>query len=275
MKKTGLKAIKAIVLAGFLILMLFPFYWLLITSFKMPQEIHAEQITYFPKMLVLENYVKAFMQTKFQVYIKNSLFVTLISSAMILFSSITGGYALARYKFRFQKQLTILLICSQMVPLITAIIPMFRLYGKWGLIDNLWSLILSYTVANIPFCLITMSSFFKRIPKTLEEAAMIDGCTRLGAAVRVILPITLPGVMAVFVFAFTGCWNEMFYSIMLINSEPNRTIPVGLMNFVQKTSVDWGQMCAAAAVTLIPIIIMFFAVQKYIVAGLTAGAVKE
>ena len=168
----------------------------------------------------------------------------------------------------------ITLLSSQMIPLITAIIPMFVLFSKWHLIDSLWSLILSYTAANIPFCLITMASLFKAIPRSLEEAAQVDGCTRLGAAVRVVLPVTAPGIFSVFVFAFTGCWNEMFYSVMMINSDSKRTIAVGLMNFVQKTNIDWGQMCAAATITLIPVALMFFCAQKYIVAGLTSGAVK-
>ncbi|MHB8063806.1 MAG: carbohydrate ABC transporter permease [Ruminiclostridium sp.] len=275
MKKNISKTIKIFVIIFSFIIMIFPFYWLIITSLKPPAEIYTSPLSYVPLKPVLDNYINAFSQTKFFVYIVNSIIVTLISSTLILFTAICGGYALARYDFKLKRQILMLLIVSQMVPLITAIIPIFSLYSRWGLIDSLWSLVLSYTVGNIPFCLITMSSFFKRIPKALEEAAKIDGCSRIEAAVRVILPITLPGIIAVFVFAFTGCWNEMFYSIMMINSESKRTIPVGLMNFVQKTNVDWGQMCAAAVVTLLPVTVLFFAIQKYIVAGLTAGAVKE
>jgi len=248
---------------------------MLVTSLKNRLEIHAKVPTFWPKNITFENYINAFSQTRFDIFIKNSLIVTVVSSLMVLIVSVLGGYALARYKFRGKNVILVLFLASQMVPMITAIIPMFILYSRLGLIDRLASLVVSYTVSNIPFCLITMSSFFKRIPVSLEEAALIDGCNSFQSVVRIVLPTMLPGIMAVFVFAFTGAWNELFYSIMMISNESRRTIPAGLMNFVQKYDIDWGQMTAAGVVTLIPVTVMFFMVEKYIVAGLTQGAVKE
>lgn len=274
-KQLCLKIVRFVLLTLFLLATLFPFYWLVLTSFKSRQEINSPTLTFWPQAGSLQNYVTAFRQTRFDVFIGNSAYVTVISSLLVLFIALLGGYALARYRFRFKGLIMGVFLCSQMVPLVIAIIPMFILYSKAGLIDNLLSLIISYTVANVPFCLITMSSFFKNIPVSLEEASQIDGCNRFQGVCRVILPIMLPGIVAVFVFAFTGSWNELFYSIMMINSERLRTIPAGLMNFVQKYDIDWGQMSAAASVTLIPVTLMFFLVQKHIVAGLTAGAVKE
>ena len=280
MKAKQLRILKRvmlwILLAVFLIWTIFPLFWLVSTSFKGDKEILSNnELHLLPQQPTLQHYENAFGKTHFGTYISNSVKVTLISSTLVLAAAIMGGYALARYQFKGKKAIMVIMLASQMVPLITAIIPMFVLYSKLQLIDTLASLIITYTATNIPFCMITMSSFFTRIPVSLEEAAQIDGCNRFQSVVRVVLPVMLPSIVAVFVFAFTGCWNELFYSIMMINSEKLRTIPAGLMNFVQKYDIDWGQMSAAASVTLIPVVVMFFAVQKYIVAGLTAASVKE
>ena len=280
MKAKQLRILKRvmlwILLAVFLIWTIFPLFWLVSTSFKGDKEILSNnELHLLPQQPTLQHYENAFGKTHFGTYISNSVKVTLISSTLVLAAAIMGGYALARYQFKGKKAIMVIMLASQMVPLITAIIPMFVLYSKLQLIDTLASLIITYTATNIPFCMITMSSFFTRIPVSLEEAAQIDGCNRFQSVVRVVLPVMLPSIVAVFVFAFTGCWNELFYSIMMINSEKLRTIPAGLMNFVQKYDIDWGQMSAAASVTLIPVVVMFFAVQKYLVAALTAGSVKE
>lgn len=279
MKKAGRilgKIGKWFLLLAFFLWTVFPFFWLISTSFKDDREILSNDTIHFlPQSPTLQHYINAFGKTNFDSYIYNSLYVTIIASTLVLIVAILGGYAFSRYNFKGKGIIMLVFLGSQMVPLITAIIPMFVLYSKIGLIDRLLSLIVTYTVTNIPFCMITMSSFFTRIPVALEEAAQIDGCTRFSGVIRIVLPVMLPSIVAIFVFAFTGCWNELFYSIMMINSESLRTIPAGLMNFVQKYDIDWGQMSAAATVTLVPVVVLFFAVQKYIVAGLTAGSVKE
>lgn len=278
-KKTNWKRsltgmLKAVMLGVFFIWTVFPLYWMFITSFKTRQEIYGP-VTLWPQNFVLTNYIDAFKTSHFGVYIGNSFYVSIVSSIIIIIVSLLGGYALARYNFKGKKLVMMIFLVSQMIPLVVAIIPMYVIYGKLKLIDNLSCLIISYTVANVPFCLITMSSFYAGISPSLEEAAMIDGCSRRQAVIRVILPLLAPGLVAVFVFAFTGCWNELYYAIMMINSEENRTIPVGLMSFIQKFDVNWGSITASATVTLIPVVIMFSAVQKHIVAGMTSGAVKE
>ena len=273
-KRNFFIVVSYILLLLLLINVLFPFYWMFATSLKTRQAIHTRVPELLPMKPTIDNYVKVFAQSNFGMYINNSLIVTVTSSLIVLIVSVLGGYALARYNFKGKKAEMIIFLASQMIPLIVAIIPMFVLYSKIGLINRLGSLIVSYTASNIPFCLITMSSFFKHIPVSLEEAATIDGCSRFQAVVRIVLPVMLPGIVAVFVFAFTGCWNELFYATMMISTDSRRTIPAGLMNFVQKYDIDWGQMCAAGIITLLPVTIMFFFVQKYIVTGLTQGAVK-
>ena len=266
---------RRFILFMFLLMVLVPFLWMVVTSLKTRQEIYGSELTLWPKDLTFDNYLSAFTDADFSLFFLNSLTVTLVSSFIVLLISVMGGYSLARFQFRGKKVTLIAFLVTQMVPTMIMIVPLFILFSKIGLINNLASLIILYTVINIPFCLLTMSSFFQRIPVTLEEAAIMDGCNRFQAVYKVILPVMLPGVIATFVFAFTGAWNELFFGIMFLNGGNSATIPVGLNNFVQKFDVNWGQMTAWGIISLIPVAIMFMFIQKYIVAGLTAGSVKE
>jgi len=266
---------RRFILFMFLLMVLVPFLWMIVTSLKTRQEIYGSELTLWPKELTFDNYLSAFTDADFSLFFLNSLTVTLVSSFIVLLISVMGGYSLARFQFRGKKVTLIAFLVTQMVPTMIMIVPLFILFSKIGLINNLASLIILYTVINIPFCLLTMSSFFQRIPVTLEEAAIMDGCNRFQAVYKVILPVMLPGVIATFVFAFTGAWNELFFGIMFLNGGNSATIPVGLNNFVQKFDVNWGQMTAWGIISLIPVAIMFMIIQKYIVAGLTAGSVKE
>jgi multiple sugar transport system permease protein len=259
----------------FTIFTLFPIYWMIITSLKSPKEINLKNPTFFPQNLVLDNFKKALFDSRFDLFILNSTIVTISASLLVLVFAICGGYALARYKFKGKSIVFAILLGSQLVSSLTTIVPLFHIFTALGVIDRLGCLIIAYTVGNIPFCLITVAAFFQRIPTALEEAALIDGCNKFSAVRRVILPIMLPGIGATFVFAFTGCWNELFYSVMFITNEKYRTIPVGMVNFIGKYDIDWGQMTAAGVMTLLPAAIMFFLVQKIIVSGMTQGAIKE
>lgn len=274
-KSILLGTVRFLILACFLLAVLLPLYWLFITSFKTNPEINALQVTYWPQTFTTENYQKLFQTTKFGIYLKNSLIVTLSASALVLLFSLAGGYALARYRFKGKTVLLGALLVSQMIPTILLFIPMFMIFGKLRLNNTLQSLIILYTVFNTPFCLITLRGFFERIPVSLEEAAMVDGCSRKQAFFRVVMPVLFPGIVATFVFAFTGAWNELLAGIMFINSNSLKTIPVAINAFIGKYSIDWGQMSAACMIALIPTVIFFAIVQKYIVQGLTQGAVKE
>ncbi len=274
-KKIGSKTVLYALLIVFLLWTLFPIYWMFVTSLKERSEIYTVPPTLWPQNATVMNYIQAFQDSDFGRFMVNSLFVTLISSVVVVIVAIMGGYALARMNFKGKNAVMLVLLVTQMISMLTILVPLFNMFSKMNLLDNLTALIICYTVANIPFCMITMSSFFRRIPISLEEAASIDGCSRFQAVSRVVIPVMKPGIVATFVFAFTGAWNELFLALMLISTDSRRTIPAGLMGFVQKFDIDWGQMCAAGIVTLIPVAIMFFFVQKHIVSGLTQGAVKE
>ena len=267
--------VRFLILTLFLLAVLAPLYWLLVTSFMTSGEINSLQVTYWPQQVTLENYQKLFQVTNFGTYMKNSLIVTFSSSLLVLAFSLCGGYALARYQFRGKKAVLIAFLVSQMIPTILLFIPMFLIFGKLNLINTLQSLVILYTVFNTPFCLITLRGFFERIPVSLEEAALVDGCNKLQAMTKIIMPVLFPGIVATFVFAFTGAWNELLAGIMFINSNSLKTIPVAINAFIGKYSIDWGQMSAACIIALIPTTIFFAVVQRYIVQGLTQGAVKE
>ncbi|KIL42167.1 sugar ABC transporter permease [Gordoniibacillus kamchatkensis] len=265
---------RAAALLLFLLFTVVPFYWMFVTSIKTRQEIYSSELTLWPKQFTWANYVDTLHNTQFPLYFANSVLVTVVSSLIVLVISVMGGYSMSRYRFRGKKAVLLVFLGTQMIPTIIILVPLFILFSKMNMLDHLSSLIVTYTVMNIPFCLITMSSFFQRIPVALEEAAFIDGCNKWQTMLLIVLPLMLPAIVATFVFAFTGAWNELFFGIMFINGEAAKTIPIGLNNFVQKFDINWGQMSAGGIMSLIPVMIMFAAVQKYIVSGLTQGAVK-
>jgi multiple sugar transport system permease protein len=266
--------VRFVVLGLFLIGTLLPFCWMFVTSLKSRREIYGSTLTLWPKDLTWANYAETFRTSNFPQYFANSLIVSLISGALVLVVSILGGYSLARYRFKGKGVLMLVFLATQMVPVMVMLVPLFIVFGNLHLLNTLSSLIITYTAINIPFCLITMSGFFQRIPVALEEAAMIDGCNRMTTVVRIILPIMLPGIVATFVFAFTAAWNDLFFGVMFTTSESVKTVPVGLNSYVQKFDVNWGEMSAGGVLSLIPVVVLFTFIQRYIVSGLSQGAVK-
>lgn len=268
------KALRYILMVVFFVFMTFPIIWIFITSVKSVKEIVTIPITYFPKHFTLDNYVNILKTTNFPVYFKNSMIVSTTASIGTLIISLFAGYSLARFKFAGKKLTLFLFLATQMVPVAAIIVPIFILFAKLGLINNLPGLIIIYIVLNIPFCTMMIRGFFEKIPYTLEEAAMIDGCSRIQALIRIILPVMKPGIIATFVFAFMGAWNELFFNTLFISREALKTLPTGINSFIGKYDIDWGMMTAGSVIALIPIFIIFGVIQKYLVSGLTDGAVK-
>lgn len=267
--------LRFIVLLFYFLLVALPIYWMIITSFKTSNEIvNTQHITYWPELFTLENYNNLFSTMHYGTYLKNSVILAVTVAIVITVMSIYGGYALARFTFRGKGVALVFFLITQMIPAILVIIPIYVVYTKLHLVDTLFGLFLFYTVTNLPFCVITMRSFFERIPYALEEAAFVDGCTRGQTLWRIVLPVMFPGIVADFVFAFIGAWNELIGAVIFLNSQTNWTIPVGLKSLIGKYNVDWGTMMAGGCLALLPTVVMFIFVQKYIVEGLTSGAVK-
>lgn len=258
----------------FLLFTLFPFYWALNTSFKFEKDIIKLPLKYLPDPFTLENYSFIWGSLGFSRYFFNSIVSSVITTVTIIFVALLGGYALSRYQFKGKGIVMLLLLLTQMLPAIILVIPLFKIYMGMGLINTITSLVLTYTTTQIPFCLIMMSGFFTNIPKTMEEAGMIDGCSLLGAIFRIVLPAVAPGVVAVGAFAFVGAWNDFVYALNFINLNEKFTIPVGLQLMKGEFAIEYGSLAAGSIIALVPVLCLFAYIQKYLVKGLAAGAVK-
>ena len=202
------------------------------------------------------------------------MIVACSTAAIVTLLASLSGYALSRFTFRGKYWLVALMLLTQMFPLVMLVAPIFKMLSPLGLTNSLAGLVVVYTAFNIPFATFLMQSFFDGIPKELEEAAKIDGATQFMAFRQIILPLTLPGMAATLGFVFTAAWSELLFALMLISGVDASTFPVGLLSFVSKFSVDFGQMMAAGVLALIPACLFFLFIQRYLVQGLTAGAVK-
>jgi len=253
---------------------LFPLFWLTKVALTPNDLLYSEGIRLWPSRTSLEHFYVVLANSDFPLFFRNSLIVSATTAVAVTLISGACGYSLSRFSFRGKRLLVALMLITQMFPLVMLVAPMFRLLAPLGLTNSLTGLVIVYSAFNAPFATFLMQSFFDAIPKELEEAAMIDGATRFGAFHRIILPLTLPGVAATGGFVFTAAWSELLFALMLNSSPQVSTFPVGLLSFVSKFSVDFGQMMAAGVLALIPACLFFLLIQRYLVRGLTAGAVK-
>ena len=261
-------------LAFYVAFALFPLYWLLKVSVTPNDLLYSEGIRFWPSRLSLAHYTFVLAHSDFPLFFKNSVVVSGSTAVVVTLISALSGYAMSRFDFRGKMWLVGLMLITQMFPLVMLVAPIFKLFSPLGLTNSLTGLVIVYTAFNVPFATFLMQSFFDGIPKDLEEAAMIDGASRFRAFRQIILPLTLPGVAATLGFVFTAAWSELLFALMLVSKADASTFPVGLLSFVSKFSVDFGQMMAAGVLALIPACLFFLLIQRYLVQGLTAGAVK-
>lgn len=273
-KLTG-KIFKVIVLSLFMIIVMFPFVWMLLTSLKGTQgEIYAFPVQYLPDPPSLINYVAMLWKGNFAKYMLNSLFSSTAAATCAVIIAILASYVLSRFHFRFKKGILLFFLITQMIPTFIMLAPLYQMLSKANLLNNLWTLAMLYTNMMIPFSVVTLNGFFDGVPKSLEEAAWIDGCGYLRALFSVIVPVILPGIAATFIFAFINSWNELFMAIMFIDVDAFKTIPVGLNGLILKYDIKWGEMAAGTIMSLVPTMCLFAFAQKYMIEGLTAGSVK-
>jgi multiple sugar transport system permease protein len=262
------------IVAVYVVVALFPLFWLLKVSVTPTNLLYSEGVRMWPSTTTWEHYTSVLKHTDFPQYFENSVIVSAATAFVVTVIASGAGYALSRFVFRGKFWLVGLMLVTQMFPLIMLISPIFRIFSPLGLTNSLTGLVVVYSAFNVPFATFLMQSFFDGIPKELEEAAMIDGDTRFAAFRKIALPLTLPGIAATLGFVFTAAWSELLFALMLISKTEKSTFPVGLLTFVSKFSVDFGQMMAAGVMALIPAFLFFIFIQKYLVQGLTAGAVK-
>ncbi len=257
-----------------LLITIFPLYWILVSSLKAPADIAAYPVQYLPVRPTLENYVSLFSKSEFGQNMLSSLIVATSAGLVATVIATLSAYVLSRFRFRARGLVVLAFLVTQMIPAFIALGPLYQLMVALDLVDNRGGLALVYVAMCIPFSSIMLKGFFDNVPEELDEAAMIDGCSRLTALGRIILPVMLPGLAATFIFNFVNCWNELFLSVTLLNSSDKRTIPTALNGFITSFNIEWGPLSAAAVLTVIPTMVLFGIASKWIVAGLTAGATK-
>jgi multiple sugar transport system permease protein len=261
-------------LVSLLVIVVFPFYWMTVTSFKGEDQMRSLVSMFWPSPPVTENYEHLLRKTEFVSWFRNSVFVAISSTFVATAIGTIGAYALARLKFLGRAFMSSAVLITYLVPPSILFIPLYAQIRTLGLADNLGGLIAAYPSFTIPFVTWLLMGYFESIPVELEEAAMIDGATRFGAFRRVILPLAAPGVLAAGLYAFTQAWNEFLYALVFITDVKLRTLPVGLSTFITGDVYGWGYLMAGAVLTTLPVIAAYIYLQKYMVEGLTAGSVK-
>lgn len=270
----GGTAAKWTFLTVWLAITVFPLYWIVNTALKTPGSINSYPIQYWPKDFSFENFVSLFQDASFGVYMLNSLLAACVSAAVATTIAVLSGYVLARFQFTGRGAVTVGFLVTQMVPAFIALGPLYLMMTKLHLVNTRSGLILVYIAMLIPFSTIMLVGFFDNIPESLEEAAMTDGCSRVSALFRIVVPVMIPGIVAAFIFNFVAAWNELFLAVTLLNTNDKMTIPPALYGFITSYNIEWGPLSAAAVLTIIPTLIVFGFASKYIIQGLTAGSVK-
>jgi len=271
----AIKIILYLLLIIFSLWTLFPIVWISITSLTPEHDLYSLPLKIIPENITTTNYFEINNYIPYFRYFLNSLMVAITSGVLSVVASFLGGYSLARFSFKGKDAIKLILLITQMFSILLLIVPLMVLFRKLLLTDSLLSLIFTYATLSIPFGTILFEGLFLGVSPSIEECAMIDGCSRLGVLMRVTFPLMVPGVAACFSFAFIWAWSDIFAGIMFLSSEEKFTLPIGLFMLIGKYEIRWGALSAGIVISLIPVLIMFYFAQKYIISGLTAGAVKE
>lgn len=246
-----------------------PFYWMLLFAVR-----PDGSTSLLPWPITLRNFGTVWNTLGYSLYVRNSVLIAVTTLLFVTVVALMGGYALARFCFPGRKAFVLLLLCTQFVPGAMMLIPLFTVFKSFGLIDSRWSVIIAETTFQLPLAMILMSGFIRNVPMELEESAMVDGCGRIRAFLAVVLPLLRPGVVAVGSFAFIGAWNNFLFALMFLNDPTKQTIPVGLSSTIGENTVDFGALAAGGVVAAVPVVLVFAVVQRFLVQGLAAGAVK-
>ncbi|MBV9170614.1 MAG: carbohydrate ABC transporter permease [Chloroflexi bacterium] len=252
---------------------LLPIYWIVVTAIKPDLLIYREP-SLFPSQVTGDHFTFVLTQTPFLVYIKNSVLVTLVTTLLAMVIGTLAAYAIVRLTFRGRQWLARSVVVTYLVPGSLLFIPMFQVIYSIGLIDNIVGLMVTYLTFTVPFATWMMIGYFRNVPSELEDAALVDGCSRLQALARIMVPIALPALAVVALFAFTLSWNEFLYALVFIGSDSQKTLTVGLIGLVRGDTFPWGPMMAAALLGALPPTVVYVISQRWVVAGLAAGSVK-
>lgn len=255
------------------LLVAFPIYWMIATSLKVPKEIFR-QPSLIPMAPTLNNYVSLLFEKDFLTAIRNSFVVaTTVTIIAVLISSF-AAYSMVRFRYRFRGLIGRVILFAYLTPTSLLFIPLSIVMAQLRLGNSLFGLILVYLTFSLPLATWLLQGYFRSVPRELEEQGMVDGLTRFGALVRIVLPLSAPGLAAVAIFTFTGAWNELLLALVLITSESQRTAPLALNYLITSDVLPWGPLMAGAVISSVPLMILYFIAQRFMVQGMTAGSVK-
>lgn len=256
------------------IVILFPLYWLFATSVKPSAEIFATAPTLFPKEFSWEHYTSVFRTSNIPTYFYNSILITAVTVIIVLVLASFAAYSMTRYQFKGKQTYFVVILIAQVMPLTTLIVPLYMMWGKFGLLNSYNSIILTYCAILIPMAIWLLTGYFKGVPKDIDEAATIDGCSSLGILFRMVLPLARSGLVAVGLTVCITVWQEIMISMTFVSTDSMRTLPAGINTFITKSGIQWGPLNASGIVTTLPVLLIFVLFQKALVKGLTAGATK-
>ena len=264
-------------LAALFVFAMAPFAWVFVTSLKTRQELYVTPLVYLPQSWTnVTNYVEAWTSrlTPFSRFFANSLWVSSVTMVATTVISILAGYAIARFRFAGRQTFLLVFLATQMFPAVLLIAPLLSQWHALGLIDTYQALIYSNFSFTVPFTVWMLVGYFESIPRELEESALMDGCGRFGALCRVVLPLAAPGVAATAIFAFVSSWSELLFAITFTSQTEMRTLSAGLLFMVGQYEIQWGQLSAGVIISTVPVAILFTFLQRHLIRGLTAGALK-
>lgn len=275
LKRTGLPLPLTIIGAVLIVAVcIFPFLWMAVSSIKTLPELYTVPPIWWPSTPTLDNYYKVLFESNIPRYFLNSIIISVGSTGLALLLAIFASYGFARFEFRGKPFLQSFVLVGQLLPTAAIIVPLFITLRVLGLVNTYWGLILVYMIITLPLSVWMLTSYFKAIPVELEEAAIVDGASRLGVLFRITLPLSTPGIVAVLVYAFVTTWNEFIFALCFATDSSVKTLPIGLAEFSTEFNTDWGAVMAASLVMTLPIALLFLSMQKLFVGGLTAGATK-
>jgi multiple sugar transport system permease protein len=256
-------------LSVYLVFTLVPFYWILLFALR-----PAGSTSLLPWPVTFEHFDKVWTERSFGVYFQNSVLIAVTTLVMTTVVALAGGYALARFDFKVKRAFMLALLCSQFVPGALLLVPLFQIFAKLQMINSIGSVVIAETVFQLPLSMILISGFIRNVPYSLEEAAWVDGCNRFHAFRIVVLPLLRPGLIAVGSFAFVHAWNHFLFALMFLSNQDKQTLPVGLNTLMSSDSVDLGALAAGGIIAAVPVVIVFAFIQKWLITGFSAGAVK-
>lgn len=258
----------------FSVIALFPFCWMALSSVKPLQELYSVPPTWLPRNFSLENYTNVLFSSNIPRYFLNSVIISLGATTISILLAALAAYGFARFKFAGRNGLQATILISQLLPTATILVPLYIILGRLGLINSYAGLILVYLINTLPLCIWMLIGYFRSIPYEIEEAALVDGASRLTILFRIVLPLAVPGIISTVVYCFVSTWNEFIFALVFATDSRVKTLPIGLAEFTSEFNTDWGAVMAASMVMTLPIVVLFFGIQRLFVGGLTAGAAK-